>query len=222
MKQSSIKKFFKYHKNSVLVFIITFTIFSIINIYQEAYHAYPMMMITGDEPHYVALTSTILRHQSIFVEDFFLDENPDPNLTFHQVFYDQPRRWHAEQRSDGHYVSQHGPGLAYLLIPGYAISGIFGAFTTMSLISSFTAVVIFKFTTNYTTTKIGFLTTMIFSFATLMLTWSNQIYADVAMMFFLILVLYFIFEKNQSSFYMGISGALLGFGFFFENHFPNY
>ena len=215
MKQSSIKKFFKYHKHSILIFIVTLTIFSIINIYQEAYHAQPRRT-TGDEPHYIAITSTILRHQSIFMDDFFLDENPDPNFTFHPSIDNKLRKWHADQRSDGHYVSQHSPGLAYVLIPGYAISGIFGALTTMSLISSFTAVVIFKFTTNYTTTKIGFLTTIIFSFATLLLTWSNQIYADVAMMFFLILILYFIFEKNQSSFYMGISGALLGFGIFLK------
>lgn len=225
-------KFFLDNKNSISVFLGVFLIFSIINIHEMQSYEYlekqypstasSLNLITGEEPYYLVVTSTIIRHHSIYAEDFFLDKNPDPVLTFPPEFHIRPAdpgAWHAFQINDGHDVIGDGPGLSYLLIPGYLVGGIFGAFTTMSIASSFNSVLIFKFISKFTTKKIAFVTTMIFTFGTLLLIYSNQIYADVIMMLFFIFIIYAIFEKYQSSLYLAISGSMLGFGIFLKGTF---
>jgi len=210
---------------TTLIFVITLTVFSIVNIhqinnYENTRQIDPnttsLYLVTGDEPHNLSITSQIIRHQNVFMEQYFLDENPDPNLTWPQYYYDDTRLWHSYQRDDGHYINYHGPGISYLLIPGFALAGIFGAFMTISIISSLTSVFIYKFTSKLTTSKIGVLTTIIFTFATLLFLYSNQIYADVVITLFLISSLYFIFEKHNDSFHMAITGTILGFGIFLK------
>ena len=210
---------------AILIFIITLIAFSIANVhqinsYENARQMDPnitsLYIVTGDEPHNLSITSQIVRHQNVFMEQHFLDKNHDPNLIWPQNYYEDPKLWHSYPRDDGHWINIRSPGTSYLLIPGFAVAGIFGAFMTISIISSFTSVFIYKFTSNLTTPKIGVLTTFIFTFATLLFTYSNQIYADVVITLSLISSLYFIFEKHNSSLHMAITGAILGFGIFLK------
>lgn len=226
--QLTIGNFFRINRKSISIFFITFIVFSIINVHEMQVYDYwekkfpaagSLNLITGEEPYYLVVTSTIIRHHSVFAEDFFLDKNPDPILIFPSEFHVRPTdpgAWHAFQLDDGHYIIGDGPGLSYILIPGYFVGGIFGALTTMSLASSFTSVLIYQFSSRLTNTRISIATTLIFTFATLLLIYSNQIYADVVMMLFLIFSVYVIFERNESSVYMTATGVMLGFGVFLK------
>jgi len=159
----------------------------------------------------------IVRHQSVLIDEFFLDENPDPYLQRQAERKEgQSNFFGTYIRDDGHRVLYHSPGLSYLLIPGYFIGNIFGAMMTISVVSSFISVIIYNFTSKFTTSKIGFLTVMVFSFATLLLTYSNQIYSDVVIPLFLITSLYIIFEKNKNPVFMAIAGILTGYGVFLK------
>jgi hypothetical protein len=221
------KNFIASNKDSFLIFLIVFIIFTMINLYETAVWIHQLKtdpgitslnIITGEEPTYLEVVSTIIRHHSIYLDDFFLDKNPDPNLTMPYFFYNlnYSWNWHAFKIDNGHYVAGDGPGLSYILVPGYFIGGIFGAFMTMSFASSFTSILMYKFASKFTNKKIGFLTTMIFTFATILIVYCNTVYADVIIMLFCIFIIYCIFEKSNSNLYMAFAGASLGFGVFLK------
>lgn len=215
------------YKYPILIFIITLTVyFTVIEINMLRYeqtlkddpNATHLLIIYGDEPFYLANTSTIVYNHSIYLEQHFLGPDLDPNINkskWPEMFRD-PHTWRALDRGDGHYITLHGPGLPYLLIPGYALGGIKGAMMTMAIATSFISVFIYNFTSRFTSTKTSIITTLIFGLSTLILTYSNQIYSDVMISLFLIIPLYFIFFKNNSRFNMSYAGAMLGFGIFFK------
>ncbi|MDE1725702.1 MAG: glycosyltransferase family 39 protein [Thaumarchaeota archaeon] len=204
-------------KGILLVFIITLTAFVSVDVYEVKIHLdYPVIggVVTGDEPHYLAVTSEIIQRHNVYMDEYF--SHQDPKLIWPHVYYNNSAYWESFQRDDGHWMMGGGPGVSFMLVPGYAVAGVFGALVTMSALSSLTSVFIYKFTSNLSTPKIGFLTTIIFSFSTLLFTWSNQIYPDVVITLFLIVILYVIFEKNQNNVHMAAAGALVGFGFFLK------
>lgn len=219
--------FFKNNKEVLLVFFVTLTVFSIIFSYQIINYeqnlkgksnAGFLSLITGDEPHYLSLTSNILYHQNVFLENHFTSQfsgvNKDPFMTWPENF-NNPTRWHAEQREDGHWVIGHGPGISFVMLPGYAVAGIYGAMMTIALVVSSTSVLIFKFSKKFTSKNIAILTSILFSFSTLLLVYSNTLYSDVLMMGIVFFSIYCIFEKRNKT-YLAIAGMLLGFGIFLK------
>ena len=211
-------------KGVVLVFVITLTGFISIDVYQVCTFenlkkinsdVNIMALVTGDEPHYLSLTSEIIQHHNIYMEEYF--SHLDPKLSpWPQAYYNNSGTWESFQRDDGHWIMGGGPGVPFMLVPGYAVAGVFGAFVTMSTLSSLTSVFIYKLTSKLSTPRISFLTAIIFCFSTLLFTWSNQVYPDVVITLFLIVILYVIFEKNQNNMHMALAGALLGFGIFLK------
>lgn len=215
------------NRNTFLVFFITLIVFTIafslqITKYEQDIKNNPKIpfiwFVTGDETNYLSIASDIVYHHSIYLEDHFLNQfsgkEKDPFMTWPDSYKD-PTTWGGEF-VNGHWISVHGLGLSYMLVPGYALGGIFGAMFTMSVLTSFTAVFIYKFTSQLTVPKIGFITTIIFSFSTILLGYSNQIYSDVVITLFLITTLYFIVERNNSRLHMSAAGTLLGFGVFLK------
>ena len=219
--------FFKNNKEALLVFFVTLTVFSIIFSYQIINYEQNLKgkssvgflsLITGDEPHYLSLTSNILYHQNVFLENHFTSQfsgvNKDPFMDWPEYF-SEPRTWHSEKRDDGHWVLGHGPGLSFVMLPGYAVAGIYGAMMTIALVVSSTSVFIFKFSKKFTSKNIAILTSILFSFSTLLLVYSNTLYADVLMMSIVFFSVYCIFEKQNKT-YLAIAGMLLGFGIFLK------
>lgn len=214
-----------FHSKVFLIFIITLLAFvtaTTINVvrWDNTLSANPkshsLLLITGDEPATLLLTSSIVDHHTIFLEEFFKSQNPNNKLIFPPGWNTNPSLWESQLRSDGHYVSEKDAGLSFLLVPGFMLGGIFGAMITINVASSITSVVIYKFTSEITNEKTGFITSMIFSFGTLLFTYSNQIYSDVIITLFVILIIYFIFQKSKNSIYISCAGALLGFGVFLK------
>ena len=222
-------KFKNSDKKTLIIFILTFTIFSIHFLYQiSVYEGFlakdPSIpfthLISGDEPAYLGITSGLIYYQSFYLEEHYLNqisgEMLDPFMNWPDRYKD-PGTWTGPiQLEDGHYVPSLSVGLPYLLIPGYLTLGIHGAMLTMVFFSSLTAVIVYKFTSKLTTPQIGFITTLIFSFATILLSHSDKIYSDFTVMSFAMISLYFIFEKRYDTKYMAITGALLGYGIFLK------
>lgn len=221
------QKFFQNQKIPIVIFIITFAVFSIFVLFnmipfEELREKNPnvnrLRIIYSDEPFYLAQTSAIAFHQSVYIEDHFLGPELDPYMnksTWNESWRD-PSRWHVIQRDDGHFISYHAPGLPYLLVPGYYLAGITGALITMAVSTSLVSVFIFKFLHKLTSTRIAFTTTLVFSFSTILLINATRITPDILAELFVILPLYLIFEKRASNYYMAAAGALLGYGIFLK------
>jgi len=181
-----------------------------------------LFLITGDEPHYLSVTSTLIRHQSIYVDDFFLDDTPDPNLKFLNSLYSDyekncfPPIWHGIKTTDNKCAPHHNLGLSFLLIPSYFFGGILGSLTTMILISSFTAIIFFRFVRKITNEKISFVTTLLLIFGTIFFSFYHSIYPEPVAALLLISVFYIFFSERISTFrYLSI-GMLVGLLPFFK------
>lgn len=174
-------------------------------------------IFSGDEPHYLEVTSTILRHHSFQIDKWINDPNPDPNLIFPERFYGSgcPLH-HSLPAKDGHCYSIHGIGLPLLMVPGYAIGGFFGAAMTILVIFSLTGVIIFKLGTKFASRRSSFLGTIFFCIATVLFVFSSEIYPELATGFFLILVLYWFFYKENNFLYSSAIGSTLGFMLFLK------
>jgi len=215
------KHYVKINRNEIFLFIILFLASLLTGLYQYSeWKDSPagitndsLAIFSGDEPHYLKITSLIVRHQSIHVEDFFYDSNPDPNLGFPPEFqpWENCRMHHSLTAADGHCYTIHGLGLSLLLVPGYAIGGFMGAMITMNIIFSIMGIIIFKFSTNFVTNKIGFITTLIFCFSTILFSFSGEIYTDLVVGVFILSCMYIIFQKDKNPSNVLIVGALLGF-----------
>lgn len=197
-------KKFASKRTSLLVFIVAMIVYSTvisINIYKyEQFIAEnpdePFLhLFSGDEPHFLSVTSAIIYHQSIFVDDHFLsqlsDAPADPYMNWPQVPYSEPRYWGSDQLENGHYISRHGPGISFLLVPSYAIGGLYGVLYTMAIFSSLISVLIYKFTSKLTTKKIGLITTIVFSFFTILISHSYKVLSDYPIVLLALASLYF-------------------------------
>ena len=170
-------------------------------------------LFSGDEPSYLQIASTLTNHNSVHVDDFYLDPEKDSNLLFPDIYYevDSCRLHHSLLSTDGHCYSSHQPGLAFLIFPGYAIGGVLGAMITINIIFSLNGILIYKFASKFSNPNISLVITLLFSLGTILLSFSNEIYPDFTTGVFLLLI-FFIFFKSETNFFnIAIVGALLGF-----------
>jgi len=72
------KKIISNNRNVILVFIITFTLFTIINVNHMSNYEHSTKentlklatsIVSGDESYYLAMTSLIINHNSLFMEE---------------------------------------------------------------------------------------------------------------------------------------------------------
>jgi hypothetical protein len=78
----------------------------------------------GDEPHYLAITQSLLRDRDLKIEN----NHHDPD--FVAAFGDLPPHYIARGK-DGAIYSIHAPGVATIVLPGYALAGYRGAQATI-------------------------------------------------------------------------------------------
>jgi len=210
---------FSKHRHEFLIFSILFLVsfsqvyyqFSVWETIQSRELDKSWALFSGDEPHYLVLTSVMVRHNSLHIDDFIDDPQPDPNLLFPDYVKSNCRSYHSLTANDGHCYTIHGIGLSILLFPGYAIGGFVGAMVTMNLFFALQGVLFFKFSLKFTSKKISFFSGLLFSLGTILLSFSSEIYPELIVGFLLFLVLYLFFYKNNSFSNMLIIGSILGF-----------
>ncbi len=211
---------YKFNKE-IIIFIILLSISSYISVSnflvwetseeREIHNSFALF--SGDEPSYLQIASTLTNHNSIHVDDFYLDPEKDSNLLFPDIYYevDSCRLHHSLLAKDGHCYSSHQPGLAFLIFPGYAIGGVLGAMITINILFSLNGILIYKFASKFSNQNISLVLTLVFSLGTILLSFSGEIYPDFTTGIFLLLI-FFIFFKSETNFFnISIVGGLLGF-----------
>ena len=92
----------------------------------------------GDEPHYLAMAQSLLSDGDLDLTDEFRDRE-------YALFFAGPLEPHTSPASPrGRLYSIHTPGLAALILPGYALAGFRGAQLLLSLVAALTSVVVFR------------------------------------------------------------------------------
>ncbi|MCC7077846.1 MAG: glycosyltransferase family 2 protein [Acidimicrobiia bacterium] len=85
--------------------------------------------LTGDEPHYLMTAESIL-------SDGDLDLADEYATRAHAPYHHEALRPQEVPRPDGARLSPHGPGLALVLLPGYAVGGWVGARVELALVAA--------------------------------------------------------------------------------------
>jgi len=175
-------------------------------------------LIGGDEPHYLVVTSTILKHNSLDRAKFMLDPDPDPKLP-----WASKKRWktceedsHGRLGPDGICYTKHGIGTSLVLIPGFLFGGILGSMMQVGLVFGMIGVVMYKFSSKLTTQRFAFIATMLTCLSTSLLTFSSDITSEIQVALILISILYLFFFKPHNFRYTGVIGILLASMLFFK------
>lgn len=128
---------------------------------------------TGDEPHYLLLTHSLLHDH-----DFDLRNNYDKND--YRVFYppDMTAR-HIVINGRGAQMPFHDVGLSIVLVPGYALAGRLGAMLELSLFAALLAMGIFELAWRLGASTSGAIDCwLLFAFVSPLITFSAQIYPE--------------------------------------------
>ncbi len=92
---------------------------------------------TGDEPHFLVLTQSLLADHDLRVENNY--ENRD----FSAYYRGNLRPHLGRAGADGARYSVHAPGTAGLVLPGYALAGYHGAVATTGIVTAIVATLIY-------------------------------------------------------------------------------
>ena len=100
----------------------------------------PIYFVTGDEPHYLVIATSLLRDRDLDVLDNYQRQD---YFSFYPYHVGDPRDMedmHALYGRGGHVNSKHGLGLSLLLLPAFALAGAGGAKLLMMALAALLAV----------------------------------------------------------------------------------
>jgi len=222
------KSFLKKNYNELLIFFILFVIASSLVLYQNSLtNGDQRLLLGGDEPNYLLTTSTILKYGSLHIENYWLDPECDNIFKgsekgcLSKVESSNESEFGEYCRSgiigkDGHCYNKWQMGISLLLLPGYAAGKILGSMLEMTMVFSIMGVVIYKFCSKLTSTRTAFITTLLISFGTLLLSYSGEIFTEIPAALILISIMYLFFFKPHNFQFSSIIGILLGSLIFFK------
>jgi hypothetical protein len=90
---------------------------------QWIYGERPVIHITGDEPHYLLIATSLLRDGDLDVLNNYRDKHYQPFYPYHLGDARQPEDMHALYGPSGGLYSKHGVGLPLLLLPAMRLGG---------------------------------------------------------------------------------------------------
>lgn len=149
------------------------------------WHREGINKITGDEPHYLMITESLVRDRDLNVTNNLAADNP--------VTRESPPGALRDPH-DVRGISIHGPGLALLLVPAYAAGGVAGARAFMALLAGVIPLMVFRLARLASLpARYSAALALVLAFGLPFLPASNQIYPDLvsgAAMFFLLIELW--------------------------------
>jgi len=189
--RKKIKKLIKIHYRRMgwLIFICSFVVF-VLSIHSNfSYWLVPVprfegFTVTGDEPHYVLIVKALIKG------------NLDMNQTY---------PWGVTQHTivssgllnNGTLVASHGIGfpllsvLPYILGEFFLRTGVYGVMIFTCLLASSIIVLIYKITLHLNeNVYISLITSFTFAFSTLLFPWSGQLFTELLLGFFTLLIVY--------------------------------
>jgi hypothetical protein len=165
--------------------------------------------ITGDEPHYLVITDSLVRDHDVQVENNYLIDSP-------------VRQASVSDLSGGTHVynrfSRHNIGLPLLLTIPYSIAGITGAKVFMALLAGLWPLLLFKVLVQLTLSRAwSLITALVIAIGLPFSAASNQIYPDLLAGMIILYVTWRVFDglrNDRSSFSLLTSlsiGLLIAF-----------
>jgi len=107
---------------------------------QWAFGERPIYFITGDEPHYLVVATSLLRDHDLDVLNNYQRQDYLPFYPYHLGDARDPEDMHALYGRGGRLYSKHGLGLSLLLLPAFAFAGAGGAKLFMMALAALLAV----------------------------------------------------------------------------------
>ncbi len=115
-------------------------------------HARAVVGLSGDEPHYLVITHSLLVDHDLRIE------NNHASRDYRSFFAADLRPDYLQRGVNGEIYSIHAPGLSALILPGYALAGADGAVLTMCLLAALTALAVFDAAARVSTPSVAWLT----------------------------------------------------------------
>ncbi len=139
--------------------------------------------VSGDEPHYLIMTSGIVRHRTLeqtlpYKEALASKKIPQPGLAPSWAIHAPPDT-HALQGPHGLY-NVHGVGLPLILAPAFAVAGIIGVKAFLVLLSGITVILGWRFSELFTKDlKVRALAVVTTCFGLPLIPAANQVFPDL-------------------------------------------
>ena len=166
---------------------------------------------SGDEPHYILVTESILRDGDLSLADNYAAKSYQKDGYFRAEL-----KPHLTTGRGGRLVPWHPVFLSLVILPGFALAGYRGAGVTMVLCMSLSALFVFLILKRFASERKSALVTLFFFFTYPVLAYSFRIYPEVVTVFLLSLGIWACIrfkESERTSFLVlaGLSAALFPF-----------
>ena len=179
------------HTKAQYAIFFIFSLFGLLNI--EMWEREKKYQLTGDEPHYVVLTESILRYGSFspisaYMEEFKNKEIFKPGLAPAGSLPDATNA-HIFPGPNGGY-SFHLPGLPLLVTPAYAIGGVYGIKCFLVIFSAFGAVLLYRLALKWHGQGAALFWTLVFTGSYPYFYFASQIYPESPAAVLILLIFY--------------------------------
>lgn len=166
---------------------------------------------SGDEPHYIVVTESILRDGDLSLTNNYASKDYQKDGYFRAEL-----KPHLTTGRGGRLVPWHPVFLSLVILPGYAIAGYRGAGVTMALFMSLSALFVFLILKRFASERKSALVALFFFFTYPVLAYSFRIYPEVVTVFLLSLGIWACiwFKESKRTSYLvlaGLSAALFPF-----------
>ena len=115
----------------LLAWLVSYTVYGLYYQGQWVYGERPIFSITGDEPHYLTIATSLVSDGDLDVLDEYRDKEYFPYYPFHLGDARDPEDMHALYGRGGALYSKHGVGVPLLLVPAMRFGGAGWAVLTM-------------------------------------------------------------------------------------------
>lgn len=106
-----------------LLWLLSWAVYALYFQGQWVYGARPIIHITGDEPHYLVIATSLLRDGDLDVLNNYRDKDYFPFYPYHLGDARSPEDMHAVYGRDGGLYSKHSLGLPLALLPAMRLGG---------------------------------------------------------------------------------------------------
>jgi hypothetical protein len=140
----------------------------------------PIYFVTGDEPHYLVVATSLLRDHDLDVLDNYQFLDYFSFYPYHLGDPRDPMDMHALYGRGGHLYSKHGLGLSLLVLPGLALGGVGTAKLLMMGLTALLAAQAYQLTREVTGRPgVSFAAWLAVAFTPPLLLYADQIYPEV-------------------------------------------